>query len=217
MKKLLITCLIVMCPVLTAAQGLPVKDGNSSTLVEVNSNGALEVTPGKPSVASYILASVTAYTAIESLLNLEAEAARGFRVTKICINGGNATAAANILWQLFRTTSASSGGTAIAAEATTGNNALAKMDPADANWSGAARTGGTEGTSGAILDSGTVFVPIAATGAGPGTPGMFCKEYGLVDGKQPIIAAGTANGVKLMFTATAGGAGQSAAIHFVAN
>jgi len=183
----------------------------------VNLYGSARVTAGKSDDASYIVAATSAFTAVDSILNLEAEAGRGFRITKVCINPGSATTAANTLWQLIRTTTASSAGAAITAEVTSGNNALVKMDPGDSNWSGAARTSGTEGTSGAILDSGNVYVNIAATGSTGTSLGTQCKEYGLVDGKQPIVAAGTTNGVKLMFTGTAGGTGQSAAIHFIAN
>jgi hypothetical protein len=182
----------------------------------VNANGSAYTTSGKADVASYVVSVTTAYTAVESLINLEAESGRGFRITKVCIHPGSATAAANILWQLIRTTTASSAGTVIAAESTT-TNSVTKMDPGDSNWSGAARTGGTEGTSGAVLDQGNVYANIAATGSSETGLGGECKEYGLVDGKQPIVAAGTTNGVKLMLTATAGGVGQAASIHFVAN
>lgn len=154
-----------------------------------------------------------AYTAVESLINLEAEASRGFKIQQICITPGSATAAAWTLWQLIRTTSASSVGTVIAAESTT-THSVTKMTPTAANWAGAARTGGTEGTSGAVIDGGTVFVNITATP--PAHAGqVFCRDYGTW-GEMPTIAAGTTNGVKLMLTATAGGASQSAQIRFIA-
>jgi hypothetical protein len=198
-----------------AAQGVAIKDADSATLAEVNANGGLVTVQGKDATASYIVhVAPVAYTAVESLINLEAEAARGFRITKICIGPGNATAAAWTLWQLIRTTTASSAGTVIASESTT-THSISKMDPADANWSGLARTGGTEGTSGAVIAGGTIFVPIAATGAGPSA--YWCETFSDVDGKQPVVLAGVTNGVKLMFTGTAGGAGQSAQIHFVAD
>jgi hypothetical protein len=182
----------------------------------VNAYGSARVTQGKSDDASYIVSVTTAFTAVDSMINLEAEAGRGFRITKVCIHPGSATAAANLLWQLIRTTTASSAGTVIAAESTT-TNSVTKMDPADGNWSGAARTSGTEGTSGAVLDQGTVYANIAATGSSQSGLGGECKEYGLVDGKQPIVVSGTTSGVKLMLTGTAGGVGQAASIHFVAN
>jgi hypothetical protein len=182
----------------------------------INAYGSGYVVQGKPDVQSYIVAvSNQAYTASEGAIDLEAEAGRGFRITKVCIQPGSATAAAWVQWQLIRTTTASSAGTVIAAEATSGNVSLAKMDPGDSNWSGVARTAATEGTSGAILDTGNAFVAITVTP--PAAYPYFCREYGIVDGKQPVVAAGTTNGVKLMWEGTAGGADFAAQIHFVAN
>jgi hypothetical protein len=188
----------------------------SANKLFINTFGSARTTAGKSDDASYIVSVTTAFTTVDSMINLEAEASRGFRITKVCIHPGSATAAANILWQLIRTTTASSAGTVITAENTT-TNSVTKMDPGDANWSGVARTAATEGTSGAVLDQGNVYANIAATGSSETGLGGECKEYGLVDGKQPIVAAGTANGVKLMLTGTAGGVGQAASIHFVAN
>ena len=208
----------VLIPVVLFGQGLPIKNSTSSTLLNINSNGAAEVVHGKDATASYQVGTTNAaITAAGSdVLSLEAEASRGFRITKICMYPGSATAAAIVQWQLIRTTTASSGGTVIAAEVTTGNNFLAKADPADANWSGVARApGATEGTSGAILDSGMAHVAITATP--PTTFPYFCREYGVVDGKQSIITAGITNGVKLMWEGTAGGVDLGAVIHFVAN
>jgi expansin (peptidoglycan-binding protein) len=102
-----------------------------------------------------------------------------------------------------------------AAEATAANNSVTKMDPADANWSGIARTSGTGGTSGAMLDGGTMFVRIAATP--PAQENWECKLYGVNGTKMPTVVAGTANGVKLMWTGTAGGVNASFAIHFIAD
>jgi hypothetical protein len=202
-------------PVLLCAQGLPIKSGATSNLLTINTNKAALITPGKSDIATYIVAvSNQAYTASEGAIDLEAESGRGFRITKICIEPGSATAAAFVQWQLIRTTTASSGGTVISAETTSGNVSLAKMDPADSNWSGVARTAATEGTSGAILDTGNAFVSITATP--PAAAPYFCREYGLVDGKQPTVQAGTSNGVKLMWEGTSGGADFGAQIHFVA-
>lgn len=199
-------------------QGLPIKSGSTSDLANINIYKALEVVAGKSALASYMVgtsnAAVTA--AASDVLSLEAEAARGFRISKVCIYPGSATAAALVQWQLIRTTTASSGGTVIAAEVTSGNNFLSKADPGDANWSGVARApGATEGTSGAILDTGMAHVQITATP--PTNFPYFCREYGLIDGKQPVIAAGVTNGVKLMWEGTAGGVDLGAVIHFVGN
>lgn len=180
-----------------------------------NINSALETTEGESDRATYeVHVSNIAVTALDGVINLEAEASRGFRISQICIQPGQATAAAHVLWQLIRTTTASSVGTVIAAESTT-THSITKMDPADANWAGIARFAATEGTSGAVLDAGTAFVNIAATP--PTVFPIMCREYGMNGGKLPTVVAGTANGVKLMFTGTAGGAGLSAMIRFIAD
>lgn len=217
MKKFLVVfvaTLIFTTPVFS--QGLPIKSGSTSDLATVNTNKALEVIDGESSRASYI-ASMTGgnTTAANPLLSLEAEAARGFRVRRVCVSGGAATAAAWTTWFLIRTTAASSGGTLIAAEVTTGANSLAKMDPADANWSGVARALGTGGTSGAILDSGAIFANIVGTP--PTMEPEICRDYCLAGGKCPTVVAGTTNGVKIQFTGTAGGVSQAAKIYFIAD
>lgn len=208
----------VLIPAALLAQGLVIKGGNSSNLANVNVNGALEVVQGKDASVSYMVGTTNAaITAAGSdAMSLESEVGRGFRITRLCIYPGAATAAAVVQWQLIRTTTASSAGTVIAAEATSGNNFLSKRDPADPNWGGVARAANaTEGTSGAILDSGMAHVAIAATP--PTTFPYFCRDYGLIDGKQPIVPAGVANGVKLMWEGTAGGVDFGAVIHFIAN
>lgn len=158
--------------------------------------------------------SNTAFTAVDSFLNIESEARRGFYITKVCITPGSATAAAYTQWQLIRTTTVSSAGTVIAAEVTSGNNVNAKMDQRNANWIGVVRTGGTEGTSDAILDSDNIFVNITATP--PTVINQMCRDYCIGNMKCPYIPQGIANGVKLMFTGTAGGASQSARIEIIA-
>jgi hypothetical protein len=215
MKRLLVVlAIIVVClPTVGDAQGIPLR-GNSGTLVEVNANRALLMDEGVSASQTYaVTLSSVSYTVAESLINLEAESGRGFRISQICMTPGSATAAGWTTWQLIRSTTASSGGTVITAENTT-THTVSKMDPGDSNWSGVARTGGTEGTSGAVLDQGTIFVPITATP--PATHPIQCREYGLNGGKLPTVVAGTSNGVKLMFTAAAGGATQSAMIRFIA-
>jgi len=158
--------------------------------------------------------SNVAFTAVDSLLNVEAEANRGFYITKVCVTPGSATAAAYTLWQLIRTTTASSGGTVIAAEVTSGNNVNAKMDQRNATWTGIVRTGGTEGSSGAILDSDMIFVNITATP--PAVIDEFCREYCNENEKCPFVPKGVTNGVTLMFTGTAGGASQAGRIEIIA-
>jgi hypothetical protein len=215
-RYLIVALLVAVTGVVAWAQGLPIKSGSTSNLATVNANGSLAIEEGESTLATYeVHVSNIAVTASDGVINLEAESGRGFRISQLCINPGQATAAAWVQWQLIRTTTASSAGTVISAESTT-THSITKMDPADANWSGLARFAATEGTSGAVLDAGTVFVNIAATP--PAHPGhAFCREYGMNGGKLPTVVAGTANGVKLMFTGTAGGAGLSAMLRFIAD
>ena len=170
---------------------------------------------GERNLASYAVhVSNIAVTALDDVLNLESEAARGFRISQMCITPGQATAAAWVQWQLIRTTTASTAGTVISPESTT-THSISKSDVADVNWSGLARFAATEGTSGAVLDAGTLFVNVAATP--PAVPGQtFCREYGMNGSKLPTVAAGVTNGVKLIFTGTAGGTGFSAMLRFIA-
>jgi hypothetical protein len=217
MKTWKVVLAFILIPAVLIGQGLPIKGGATSDLANVNVNKALEVVQGDDATATYILTTTNAaITAAGSdVLSLEAGASQGFKITKLCVYPGSATAAAIVQWQLIRTTTASSGGTVIAAEVTSGNNSLSKADPADANWSGVARAPtATEGTSGAILDNGMAHVAITATP--PTTFAYFCREYGLMDGKGPIVVPGTTNGVKLMWEGTAGGVDLGAAIHFIA-
>lgn len=215
MNRLVITGLFLLIFAATASgQGVPIKDATTASLAKVNTLGAFVQTEGESTDATYVVhVAALALTASDSLINIESEASRGFRISQVCIAPGQATAAAHVLWQLIRTTTASSGGTVIASESTT-THSVTKMDPAAANWSGLARAVATEGTSGAVLDQGTLFVNVATTP--PTVDAYFCREYGMNGGQLPIIAAGVGNGVKLMFTGTAGGAGASAMIRFIA-
>jgi hypothetical protein len=216
MQKWKLIIAFILIPAVLIGQGLPIKSGSTSDLAAVNTNKSLETTEGESDRATYVVhVSAIAVTALDGVINLEAESGRGFRISQMCITPGQATAAAWVQWQLIRTTTASSVGTVITSENTT-THSITKMDPGDANWSGLARFAATEGTSGAVLDAGTLHVNIAATP--PTVAGhVFCREYGMNGGKLPIIPAGTANGVKLMFTGTAGGAGLSASIRFIAD
>ncbi len=164
-----------------------------------------------------IAASNQALTAADSLLNVQAEASRGFRIEKLCIAPGSATAATWTLWQLIRTTTAPSGGNTITTEVTSGNNAVAKMFSEDPNWTGLVMTTDgttTEGNSGAILDTGTIFVNATATP--PTAIAPYCVEYCTNSSMCPTVNPGVANGVTVMFTGTAGGVAASATLYIVA-
>ena len=215
MKRILVTlALLAALVAVPLAQGLRIMSGATSDLVTVNTKKSLLTTEGQSDSATYIVhAALQSIAVSDGIINLEAEASRGYRISQVCISPGQATAAVWMHWQLFRTTTASSGGTLIASESTT-THSVSKMDPADANWSGLARFAAVEGTSGALLDAGTVFVNVALTP--PAVSPTYCREYGLEGGKLPTVAAGVGNGVKLMVLGSAGGAGMSAMIRFIA-
>src|SRR5262245_53012222 len=83
------------------------------------------------------------------LLSIEAPAASGFRLVGWCVGTTSATAAAGVTVTVQRTTTASSGGTALTAEGT-GTTVVSKLNPGHANFPGVARLGGTPGTAGAV-------------------------------------------------------------------
>ena len=177
---------------------------------EANSQTALSERDFRNAQA-YAVGVNVAYTVAESLINLEAEADRGFFILKVCINPGLATTAAFTNWALFRTTTASSGGTVITTESSTTVAYLNRLNQRNAIWSGAARTAGTEGASGPLIDTASIYVSTATT-----QNIETCHTYCTYGTQCPYIPKGITNGVKLMFTGTAGGAGQSARIEFIA-
>lgn len=205
MKKLL-SLLLVTLLVALPAQAQWSTHGPRGSYAEPVSRGA------------YIV-SVTgqSFTAVESLINLESSAGKGFRITKLCIQPGSQTTAAYNLWQLIRTTTASSGGTLISNEATSGAASISKLYTADADFDGIGRIGGTEGTSGAIIDQDSIFVGTATTA----NAGTVCREYctpssTMCPTVEPFGTGAPRFGVKLMFTAAAGGAAQGATMTIVA-
>lgn len=199
MKKLLSLLVALLIPLQASAQ--------------VTRGGPRGSYAGDVSRGAYTVHAVSAFAVVDSIINLESSEGKGFRITKLCIQPGSATTAAFTLWQLIRTTTASSGGTLIANEGTT-TNSVSKLYSGDVDWPGIARTGGTEGTSGAVIDQGYVFLSTATT---PNQP--YCVEYCINSTMCPTVEPyGTAAprpGVKLMFTGTAGGASQAATIYFV--
>lgn len=173
---------------------------------------------GAVAQGAYVV-SVTgaALTAVSEIISLESSEGKGFRITKLCIQPGVATTAAYTLWQLYRTTTASTGGTLIANEATSGAASVTKLYASDASWAGIARRAdGTEGTSGALIDQGNIFVGTATTFNGGEVCREYCSNSTICPTVEPFGAGAPRPGVKLMFTGTAGGASQAATIYFVA-
>lgn len=146
-------------------------------------------------------------TAAYSLSIESAATGTGFRLLGWCAGLSNATAAALVTITVQRRTTASTGGTACTAEGTSADCAITKMDPGDANYGGVARSTGTLGTGGAVLDQvGQTIGEIAAGGTAdtPG-PAPVCVSYDQDSGKMPIVASGVANGLSILVSAPGAG------------
>lgn len=191
------------------AQGIPLKSGATSDLATVNTAKSLFTVRGKSTAATYqCTATGLATTALYSM-QLDAEAARGFRVQRICVGSSVATAAALQTITVQRRTTASTGGTAATQEGTA-SPAVSKLDPADGNYTGRCAVTPTLGTAGAVLDGwGQTVGELGVGAADPGGPNIFCKTYGDESEKAPTVVAGTTNGISV--SATAAGAGGLAA------
>ena len=198
----------------TALADVIVKGGSSAGQAKVNTSGSLQVQEGASSRVTYVAsASGLATTALYNL-TVEAGASQGFKVTQICVSTSNATAAAPVTVTVNRRTTASSGGTVIANEAT--GNAVSKMDPSDASWAGIVRLTSTLGTIGATLDS--FSMKVGEVGAGtadvPSFP-VFCRLYGLNGEKLPTVQAGVTNGLSVNVSAAGAGGLASGSIIIV--
>lgn len=194
-----------------------VKGGTGAGQTKVNSHGSIQVNEGASSRVTYTATvSGVATTALYNL-TVEAGASQGYKVTQVCVGVSNATAAAAVNITINRRTTASSGGTVIANEAT--GNAVSKMDPADPSWAGIVRLTGTLGTIGPTLDS--FSFQVGELGAGTAdAPGLatFCRIYGLNGEKLPTVVAGVTNGLSVNVSAPGAGglASGSISITFVA-
>jgi hypothetical protein len=207
--------LLVLLPGLALAQGIQIKSGASSDLANVNTAKSLEVVRGASTKATYICSAGGLVTTAAYALSLESEASFGFKIQKICVGSSVATAAALQTVTVRRTTTASSGGTAVTAEGT-GTSGVSKMDPSDGNWAGVCRITGTAGTAGALLDTWGWTVPeLGAGAADPGGPSVFCKTYGDESEKAPTVASGVTNGVDVRVTAAGAGGLASGSISII--
>jgi hypothetical protein len=199
MKRFLVV-LVALFFSFTASADVVVKGGGTSNQAKVNTAGSLQVQEGPSARVTYIASSSALATTATYSLSLEAEAARGFKVTQVCVAVSNATAAYAGTVIVRRTTAVSSGGATNTQEGT-GADAVSKMDPADGNWTGVVRRTGTLGTAGATLDQWGFQGGVIASG---NIPQPYCKVYGINGEKLPTVQAGTTNG---LFVSVAGAAG----------
>lgn len=201
-----------------AAQGVPVKSGAGSDLATVDTNKNLRVAVGPSTRATYTCSAGGLATTAAYALSLESEVSRGYRIARICVGSSVATAAALQTITVRRTTTASSGGSAVTAEGT-GTSSIAQHVPGTGNWGGVCRITGTAGTAGALLDTwGQTVGELGAGAADPGSPPVFCKTYGDAGEQMPTVASGVANGVDVRVTAAGAGglAAGSISITFIA-
>lgn len=160
---------------------------------------------GATTRASYIASVGAQATSAAITLSIESSATQGFKVTKICVSGSVATAAAAVNVTVQRTTTASSAGTALTAEGT-GTTAISKMDPSSSNYGGIARLAGTPGASGAMLDQwGYTAGEVGAGAADPPSQPTYCKTYTDDGAQAPTVSAGVTNGI--IITVSTHGAG----------
>lgn len=199
--------IFLLIPALLYAQGLPIKSGADSNLATVDANKNMRVAEGASTRPTYIVSLSAQATTGAVLMSIESSAGTGFKLVGFCFATSNATAAAAMTISVQRRTTASSGGVACTNEGTTVSGTgctIAKMDPADANFGGVGRNGGSVGTAGAVLDQIGYQTGIVATGAGGLPP--YCQWYGGANGlKMPVVSAGTANGISINVSAAGAG------------
>lgn len=200
--------LLILVSTSVMAQGIPIKSGSSSDLMTVDTNKNANVAIGKSTKATYVATVGSQATTAAVSLSIEAEASRGFRVVQICYTASGATAAAAVTFSVQRRTTASTAGTVVASEATT--NSVSKLDPADSNWSGVVRLGGTVGTAGAMLYQQGYQVGTTSTGSP-----QQCLNMGYGNSKEAIVQAGLSNGLSFNISASGTGGLASGSINVV--
>jgi len=206
MKKKLLIAIACLVPIAALAD-VVLRSGAGSDTATINAAKSLLVVRGASTVATYTCtATGLTSTAIYSL-NLQAEAARGFKIQKICVSANSpATAAAAVNVTVQRRTTAATVGT-LAAQEGTASPSVSKHDPADGNWTGECRVTPTLGTAGAVLDGWSQTVGELGAGlADPGSGTPFCKTYGDESEKAPAVLAGTANGASVLVSSVGAGA-----------
>jgi len=206
MRKKLWYFAILLILAAAAARPAVIEDASSALTAMVDAAKNLRVAIG-PSVRPTYRASATGLTCTAaSTLSIEAGASTGFKLARVCVFPGQATASVNPTVVIARRSTASSAGTAATNEGTA-SPSVSRMDPADGTFPGIVRLNGTPGTAGAIIDSWGVYVGELGTGeSGPQDP--FCKTYGEMGDKMPTVSPGVANGLSIVLGSPgAGGVG----------
>jgi hypothetical protein len=137
------------------------------------------------------------------LFALEAGTTKTVRLLRVRVWNldGRATAAAAIQFELFRTTAASTGGGLITPSPRDPNDTYSGIFRA-----GAPTTTPATGAAATSMEVATFLVPASATTQGASGVPILDFDYRTLFGKQPIIAAGVANGLALQHTSPGAGA-----------
>lgn len=188
-----------------AAAAVQIQGGSSTDLLKVNAKQAALFILGSSDRATYRATATGLATTALYNMSIEASATTGFKLVRWCVGVSNATAAAPVTVTVNRRTTASSAGTLATAEGTAAP-AVSKMDPADVNFPGVVRITSTLGTIGALIDGQSFSVgELGAGTADPPSADEFCKEYGTLGEKAPVIPAGLTNGVSINVSAPGAG------------
>lgn len=203
MKRLL--AILVLSAATPTWAGVSVCDDGGTPCGDVNAAKAQITNVGPSSRLTYGMSGSALTTTALYGCAIEAGASAAFKVARVCWGATSATAAAGVTVKFFRTTAASSGGTAATNEGT-GAVAISKYDPAAGNWPGVGRAGGITTTAGATLFQWSYMVgEIGAGTADPGGQPAHCYEFGKNGTQMPSVVAGTANGAAITITSLGAG------------
>lgn len=209
MKRVVFVIALSFLPIFTFAQGLPIKSGTTSDLADVNTKKAVEVIDGLSDRVSYTASMSAQATTAGYALSIESSAGTGFKMFGFCASASPATASAVVSVTVQRRTTASTGGVACTNEFVTvaGTGcAISKLDPADGNYGGIGRNGGTLGTAGAvILQTSHTVSELGAGAADPSLRDPFCIDFGKWGFKPITVLAGVGNGVTIVVSASGAG------------
>lgn len=204
-RRVLVVVLVLLALAGAAGAAVLLQSGASTDLLKINANKAALFILGSSDRATYRATATGLATTALYNMSIEASASQGFKLVRWCVGVSNATAAAPVTVSVNRRTTASSAGTLATAEGTA-SPAVSKMDSADANFPGIVRITSTLGTLGALIDGQSFAIgEVGAGTADPPSADEFCKEYGKLGEKMPVIPAGIANGVSINVSAPGAG------------
>jgi hypothetical protein len=159
--------------------------------------------PGEPYLATYVVSTTVAIslaTANSHVYQVMAGASLNLYIRRIRIyQVGLATASALIHFQLWRLTTAGTGGTAHGSAARDSTDAAAGFAGMDLPT--------VKGTEGAFIDAATAMLIQTVPLGGPGQASLIAEwDFDLLRTKPPRIPAGAANGIALKNTTGAAAA-----------